>query len=314
MTLLLIFVISLSVNSFLAVAEMAFVSFNKVKLRELADTGNSAAKQVMRLQDYSHQFLTILLVLNNVTNILAASVVAYWLDRSFGINNEWLVTGLTAPLLIIFGETVPKDFGRLRSQSFLLSWAGSLNFLLKLFQVPAVWLLKGIDALLTPFGATAVNRSIFVSEEEFRLLIEESVSSGVLNPHEKKLVDTILDFERIHVESVMVPVEKVAKIEISATLAQAREIARRTQARMLLVYEEIPSIIVGMIYVFDLLFEENENQSLKKYLRSPIFLSRSTSIEKAFLTLQQRRQSFAVVTDVHGEVIGVVPIERLFTL
>lgn len=314
MTLLLIFLISLAINSFLAAAEMAFVSSNTLKLREQADSGNAEAQKIMRLQEYPHHFLTILLILNNLTNFTATSVVAYWLQKQFGIENEWVVTALTVPLLIIFGETVPKDYGRLRSQSFLLKWSGLLNFLLKLLEKPAVWLLKGIDLLLAPFGGPAESRSIFVSEEEFRLLIEESAHSGVLGHHEKQLVDTILDFERIHVESVMTPADRVAKIEISETVEKAREIARTTHARMLLVYEEIPSIIVGMIYVFDFLFEENPKQSLKNYLRSPIFLSRSTSIEKAFLTLQQKRQSFAVVTDVHGEVIGVVPIERLFTL
>jgi CBS domain containing-hemolysin-like protein len=106
----------------------------------------------------------------------------------------------------------------------------------------------------------------------------------------------------------------VPNISITATIREVKEIARRTQTKMLLVYEEIPSLVVGMIYVFDLLFEGNEDQGLKKYLRSPIFLSKTTSIEKAFLTLQEKRQSFAVVTDTRREVIGVVPIERLLVV
>jgi len=83
---------------------------------------------------------------------------------------------------------------------------------------------------------------------------------------------------------------------------------------MVLVYEELPSIIVGMIYVFDILFEEDEKRGLKDYLRSPIFLPRSTSIEMAFLTLQEKRQSYAVVMDSRREVVGVAPIENLLVL
>ncbi len=313
MTFLFVFFLCLILSGFLSGSEMAFVSANKLKLRELADGGDLRAKKIMRLQEHPHQFLTIVLIMNNITMITATSAAAFWLQQNFKIESEWLVTLLTVPFFIILGETVPKDYGRLRSQQFLLAWASVLEFFLKILQRPAVWLLKGVDLILGPFGGP-LHRSIFVSEEEFRLLIEESTSSGILNPHEKKLVDTILDFERIHVESVMTSSDRVAKIEISESIARAKEIALKTQARMILVYEEIPSIIVGMIYVFDLLFEKDEKQTLKKYLRSPIFLSKNTSIEKAFLTLQQKRQSFAVVTDMHGEVIGVVPIERLFTL
>ena len=78
--------------------------------------------------------------------------------------------------------------------------------------------------------------------------------------------------------------------------------------------EEIPSIIVGMIYTFDILFEEDANKPLKDFLRAPIFLPNSTSIEKAFLTLKHKRQSYAVVTDARGEAVGAVPIEKLLVL
>lgn len=313
MTLLLIFILCIVLSGFFSSSEMAFVSSNRLKIKEMAEHGNRSAGRIMDILEYPHQFLTVILIANNIVNITATSVVAYWFEKNFQVESEWLVMAVTAPLLIIFGDTVPKDYGRLHSQAWLLHWSGVLKFLLKCFQLPALVILKGIDALLAPFGGN-ISRSIFVSEEEFRLLIEESVNTGVIGKHEKQLVDTILDFERIHVESVMTPVEKVAKISISDTIGKAKEIARQTNARMILVYEEIPSIIVGMIYVFDFLFEENESQSLKNYLRSPIFLSKNTSIEKAFLTLQQKRQSFAVVTDIHGEVIGIVPMERLFTL
>ena len=313
MNLAITFIFCMLGTALFSVWEMAFVSANKLKMRELADSGNASARKIIKLLEQPQHFLTILLIGNNIVNISATAIFTYWLEKQFGVHSEWLVTGIMAPILIILGETVPKDYGRLRSQPVLLQYSGILGLFMKIFETPAAIILKGIDFFLEPFGAS-LHRSIFVSEEEFRLLIEESASSGVLGQHEKKLIDTILDFERIHVESVMTPVERVAKIDIAETVGKAKEIARQTQARMILVYEEIPSIIVGMIYVYDTLFESKEDQGLKNFLRSPIFLSRNTSIEKAFLTLQQKRQSFAVVTDIHGEVIGVVPLERLFTL
>ena len=69
-----------------------------------------------------------------------------------------------------------------------------------------------------------------------------------------------------------------------------------------------------MLYVFDFLFEEDEEKGLKEYLRPPIFLAKETSLEKAFLTLQEKRQSFALVTDARREVIGAVDIESLLAL
>ena len=308
-----IFILCLLLSVFFSATEMAFISANRLKLRELADKGSLAAKVVLSLQEHSHHFLATLLIGNNVVNIAATAITAYGLEKQFHISNEWLVTALVAPVLIIFGETVPKDYCRLKSQSFLLKYSVPLHLFVRIFRAPSEMIQRLIALFMGPLNAV-VDRSIFVSEKEFRFLIEESTKTGVLDKHEKKLIDTILDFERIHVEAVMTAVEKVPKVEISENVGKVKEIARQTHARMILVYEEIPTLIVGMIYVFDLLFDAKDEDGLKNYLRSPIFLSKNTSIEKAFLTLQEKRQSFAVVTDASHEVMGVVPLEKLFTL
>ncbi len=312
-SLTLLFLLAFFLSAFFSAAEMAFVSMNRLQFRELADSGNRAAQAILKLQEHSHQLLTTLLIANNVANITAVSIFTYQFQHFFGIANEWLITAILAPLLLIFAETLPKDYGRLKSQSFLLQYAGLLRQIARFFYLPTFFILKGVDWLLKPMDPI-LRKNLFVSEEEFRSLIQESTKSGVVTVHEKQLIDTILDFERLHIESVMIPLSKVPKAAITGTVGEVKELARRTQAKMVLVYEEIPSIIVGMIYVFDLLFEEKEKQSLKNFLRSPIFLPRNTSIEKAFLTLQEKRQSFAAVIDERREVIGVVSIEKLLIL
>ena len=98
--------------------------------------------------------------------------------------------------------------------------------------------MKAIDFLLGAVGAEA-DKSIFVSEKEFRSLIEESTRSGVLGDHEKKLIDTILDFERIHVESVMIPVSKVPKVGITGKVGEVKDIARRTFMCVIMSIEQL---------------------------------------------------------------------------
>ena len=311
--LVILFVFCIALSAFFAGAEMAFVSASRLKFRELADGGNEAARQVLRLLEKPQAFLTANLIGINIVHIAAAAVLTYALEARFGLTSEWIVTALMAPLLLILGEMVPKDYGRLRSQSFLLRYAAPLSFYLVLMKWPVKFILTFVHAVLGRFQ-TQIPKNIFVTPEEFRSLIEEGTRTGVLNPEEQKLIHTVMDFERIPIESVMISLTKVAQVNLTATVGEVKDLARRTKSKMVLVYEEIPSLIVGMIYVFDLLFEEDGLQGLKKFLRSPIFLSRSTSNEKAFLTLQQKRHSFAVVTDERREAVGVVPIERLLVL
>jgi putative hemolysin len=313
MTLIVTFFFCLVSYAFFSAAEMAFVSANRIKIREMADSGSLAAQKILKLYEDPHQLLTIILIATNIFNIASTSILAYGFGAYLGLTNEWLVTIIMAPLSIIACETMPKDYSRLHAQHFLLQFADVLNLLMAVCRIPVRFIDRVITFFMGSLGS-ALDRSIFVSEKEFRALIEESTKSGILADHEKRLIDTIMDFERIKVESVMIPVDKAEKVDITDTIGKVKDIAKRTNVRMVLVSEELPTLIVGMIYVFDILFETDDATGFKKYLRSPIFLQKGTSIEKAFLTLQEKRQSFAAVTDEEGEVVGVVAIEKLFAL
>lgn len=308
--LAILFVLCVILSFFFSGSEMAFVSGNRAHLRKLAEAGNVSARIISKLYKRPQHFLTTVLIGNNVVNITATAVLTYVMSVHYGVSSEWLVTAMMTPLLLVIGEVVPKDYCRLRAHSFLLTFARVLDLVSRLFSLVTFPILKVVGFFLAPWGVTA-DKHILVNEKEFRSLIEESAQSGVVSTDEKKMIDTILDFEKIRVENVMVPIKKISVIDIHAKVEDVKKIAAKTRTRMVLVYEEIPSIVVGMVYVFDVLFEESEECSLKKFLRSPLFIPKNTSIEKAFLMLQEKRQSYALVMDRVHEVIGVVSIDNL---
>lgn len=313
MSLLIGIGICLIFSAFFSASEMAFLSTDPVKLRNDAERGDPRAGKILSLFQDTRQFITSVLIGNNMVNTSAAVLLTIFLKERFEIDNEWIVTAILAPVLIIFGETVPKGYGRYRARSFLLDYSPLAIFFSKVFEWPSRLLIAASEVLLGKKGKNT-HKNILVSEDEFRFLIEESVHSGVLEEHEKKLVERILDFERIPIERMLTPVALVPQIELSQRVGEARAGARKSGSRILLVYEEIPTLVIGMIYVFDILFEEDENKPLRQFLRSPIFLPKETSLERAFLTLQAKRQSFALVTDARREVMGVIDIEDLLAL
>jgi CBS domain containing-hemolysin-like protein len=311
--LLTLFFLSLAASAFFSGVEMAFVSANKLRIREMADAGDKKARFIMQLQQQPNYFLTAILIGNNAVNVAAISIATYIFKEYFGWNSEWVVMLAIAPILIIFAEMTPKDYGRLNAVPFLLGQILWLKVLKAVLYGP-ISLLFRVLSFFGPSFQQGVVRDIFVNEEEFRSLIDESTQRGIVGAQEEKLIHTILDFERIQVSSVMVPVEKVPMVDIHSKIEDVKQIARETHARMMIVYEEIPSIVMGMVYVFDILWEAENAQGLHDFLRAPIFIPEDTSLEKAFLTLQKKRQSYAVVTDRVGDIKGVVPIERLLML
>lgn len=310
MGILVPILICLVLSAFFSASEMAFVSCNKIRLKRFVSEKRKGAALVDQFHRNPKRFLASVLTGNNLVNVSVAALTAYAFKTWLGIESELLVTAVVAPFLIVFAETVPKDYGRQRADDLVYQWAPYMNFFYRLFRPLTGSILLLTDRVLKTFGVHE-RKSPFVSREEFHYLINESAKQGIIGEHEKRLVDTILNFERIQVEEVMTPLAHVSQIEITEKVGDLKEIARKTGSLFVVVYEEIPSIIVGVIYVFDTLFETDNQRALSHYLRAPLFVYKEESAEKAFLKLQKSHQSFAVALDELREAVGVVSIDNL---
>ena len=295
--------------AFLAASEMAFISIHPVHLREQADKGEREAQAVLRLRDDNQHFLGVVLIATNMTQVALTALMSYMLEAHFSIRAEWLMTLIVAPLMLIFCEMLPKEYARLHSLSFLTRQVGVLMLLYRALYIPAHAFMRVTEVLFPKLNSK--NEKIFTNEEEFKALVSESEKTGVLDPHERDFVNMILDFERISVRTVMTPLAQVAAVDLRSDVSDVRTCARQKGDRVVFVYEEDPSIVAGVIYVFDLLVKQRENGPLTEFLKAPLFIPETMPLEEAFQILRKKRQSFALVTDSRYEVLGVVPIENL---
>ncbi|MBI4394984.1 MAG: DUF21 domain-containing protein [Candidatus Omnitrophica bacterium] len=309
-TLILIVIVAFVLLGFFAGSEMAYLSCNKLKLRHLADEGDRNAQIVMDFHQDPKRFLTNVLIGTNLMHVTVAGLVTYLLEEKFNYANQWVIVPVLSLLIVIFAETIPKDWFRHKADDFIYRFAVTLRLLDKsLSRISKI--LVALTDFLIESTAPKIKRSPFVTREEFRYVIEESAKGGVLLAHQKRMIDTILNLSSVRVEEVMVPVVKFPSVSLTDKIREVKEVARRTKTQAVLVYEEIPSLIVGIVYVFDLLFEKDENQSLSSYLKAPLFIAHNTTAEKAIFLLQSKHASYGAVMNASHEVIGVVGIENL---
>ena len=309
-TIVLVILLAFVLMGFFAGSEMAYLSCNKLKLRHLADEGDHRAKLVMHFYQDPKRFLTNILLGTNLMHVTVTGLVTYLLKEKFHFTEEWVIVPVLSLLIVIFAETIPKDWFRHKADDFIYRFAAALRLLDRLLSGISKVLVVLTDFLIET-TAPKVKRSPFVTREEFRYVIEESAKGGVLMAHEKRLIDTILNLSSVCVEEVMVPVAKFPKVSLTNKIREVKEVVRRTKTQAVLVYEEIPSLIVGIVYVFDTLFEKDENQSLSNFLKAPLFISHETTAEKAIFLLQSKHASYGAVINSNREVIGVVSIENL---
>ncbi len=297
------------VVAFLAATEMAFISVHPVRLREQAEKGNRGAQLVDGLRADSQHFLGVILIAINMSLVGLTALLSYLFDYHFSIHSDLIITLIITPVMLVVCEVLPKEYARLHSLGFLMWHAYGLHFLYRALYIPAHAFIRMTEMLFPKFKEK--QEKIFMNEVEFKALVAESEKKGVLDPHERDFVNMILDFERTAVRSVMIPLVQVAQVDLRADIRDVRESARDKGDRMVLVYEDDPSIVVGVIYVFDVLSKERENGPLNEFLKAPLFISEEMPLEEAFQILKRKRQSFALVTDSQYEVIGVATVENV---
>lgn len=291
-------------------AEMAMLSCNKLRLKHLADSGQESAKIIYEFQRKPQWILTTILIGTNIAHVALVALFTYAMGEYFNIQEEWLVTLILTPLIIIFAETIPKDWFRQKADEFIY-WVGPiLLFFEKIFSPLIKYTLKITD-FMVGLVPSETHRNPFVTKDEFRMIVNESAQGGVLHEHEKHLIHTILDLGSMTVKDVMTDFKQFPQIELSGKIKDIKTLARQSKKPIVLVYEEIPSIVVGVVYVFDILFEANEEAGLRQYLRSPLFVPQDTSVEKTILLMQSKHSSYAVATNVEHEIVGVIAIENL---
>ncbi len=309
---LMLLALAFALFGFFNGSEMAYISCNKLKLRHLADDGNPAAKIISRFHQEPQRLLTMILIGSNLMHVTAVGFATYLLETRFGIKEEWMITAILAPPIIIFAETIPKDWFRLRADDFIYRFAPILDLLDQLLGGVSVLLSRFCDGIVQLLGGKAKGTPV-ITRDEFRYVIEESARGGVLHDYEKQMIHTILNLSSVPVSEVLVPISKFPRLPLTSRVADVKDIARKTEADAILVYEEIPSIVVGILYVFDILFMEDENVPLARFLKAPIFIRQDTSLEKAIFLLQSKHASYGVALNFQGEVTGVVKLENLIS-
>ena len=110
-TNIIILIILVIFSGIFSCSETAFLSANKIKLRNLAQEGNKRAILVEKLLDNSDQLYSAILVGNNIVNIGASSLTTATIMAIFGDGASMVAyaTGLMTLLILIFGEITPKS-------------------------------------------------------------------------------------------------------------------------------------------------------------------------------------------------------------
>jgi len=307
----IIVVASLLLTALFSAAEMSFIAANRLRLRHLAEAGNRNAARYLESFKQPERLLSTAMMGVTIAHITASAVATWWLVEEVGEAAALVATLVLTPLMLVFGEVIPKAVAR--------EWATSL--ILRLFP-----LIELASKILAPLGGSAnalvggvlalfayrrTTTRAFVSREELKLLLQMEPAEADVTSSEAEMIDKIFELGETAVREVMVPMVDVAALPETATPDECvRLIAERGFSRIPIYADQIFNV-VGVVTAMDLLRHGATAPDARALMRPATYVPETKRIDDLLREMQKARVQLVVVVDEYGAAVGIVTVEDI---
>ena len=315
--------ILIAVNGFLAMAEIAFVSVRKVRLRQRAESGDARAASALKLVEDPAKFLTTIQIGITLIGILAGAFggvtigeqLADYIRRvsflapiapELGVG---LVVIVITYLSLVLGELVPKHLALAHAERIAVAIASPIRALAGL-SGPVERILSRSTSLVLRLIGVRSSAEPPVTEEEVRALIRQGARAGVFESHERDMIEGVFDLGNRRVPWLMTPRSEVVWLDVSDT---AEEIVRKLAGCQ---YSRFPvsdgdlENLVGVVRARDVLLRSlrGEELELRSVARPAVVVPEGLPASKVLDLLRQSGRHMAIVVGEQGNVRGLVTL------
>ncbi|RLF53015.1 MAG: hemolysin [Thermoplasmata archaeon] len=305
--ILIAIIILIFLSAFFASAEMAFVSVDRVRVREEVLKGNKNAKLLEELLEKGDEVISAIVVGNNLVNITASILAGALATHIFGNAGVGVATAIMTLVIIIFGEATPKAYGR-DNYKFAIKVAKYLAFVRKVFY-PLASAFTAISEAIIKFVGKEKRKEV-VTEKEIKVMLDLGVEQGTIEKDEKELVEEVFDFDETKAIEVYVPKEEMVCLHENDKVKDLIKKSVETGYSRFPVYRENLDDIVGMVHVKDALMKD-ENTPIKEIMRDILKITPAMKIDDVLREMQKRKVHMAILQSKDGKTLGIVTLEDL---
>lgn len=323
---LVIFLVFL--NGFFVAAEFAMVKIRASRLAQLVEEGNKKAKVAQVLTNKLDSYLSA-----TQFGITLASLGLGWVGEpaiadlikgplaQIGIPDIAIHTvsfviafAVITFLHIIVGELAPKSLAIQRAEGTVMNVARPMILFYKIM-FPFIWLLNATANKLLRWAGIepAKEGELAHTEEEMRILMNQSHRSGLIDNTEMALFDNIFEFSDRIAREIMVPRIDMVTIDINDSHEEILQKIDEDRHTRYPVSNQDKDHIIGYIHVKDLYLQlsRNEQFSIQNILRNVSMVSEAAEISAVLKQMQKNRTQITIVVDEYGGTAGLITTEDI---
>ena len=314
-----IIVICLLLSAFFSGMEIAYVSSNKVYLSIEKRQQNFNASILNKLTEKPSQFITSMLVGNNVVlvvyGIYSGDLIINWLEGFFEFTafiGLLLQTLISTAIILLTAEFLPKVFFQIYANSFIKFFAVPSYFFYQLFFWPTKCIIWISDIILRKFFKTPGDQvKEYFSKVELGNYITEqmnNVSQDNEIDSEIQIFQNALEFSDLKARDIMTPRTEISGVDILDSISELKDLFVTTGYSKLLIYQNSIDDILGYVHSFELF---KKPKTIKSIMIPVEYIPETIYIKDALDLLTKKRKSIAVVLDEYGGTSGIITVEDI---
>lgn len=327
-TSLLLIAALIVLSAFFSIAEISLAAARRLRLRQMADDGDTRAQRVLEIQEKPGHYFTVVQVgLNAVAisgGIVGEGALTPQFSALFGyaLKPEHAQTvGVLASFFsvtagfIVFADLVPKRLGMLEPEALAVRVVGPMEGLLILLK-PLVWLFNGAADLLLRAAGQPMQRDERITHDDLLAMTEASARAGVLAQPERQVIDNVIELDTRAVSTAMTVREQVVYFLLDDDEAMVRARVSSNAHSTYLVCDTDIDHIVGYFDAVDLLQKVFNHQPIGSVrslqqaglVKPVLIVPDRLTLSEVLTQFRQAHEDFAVIVNEYSRVVGIITL------
>ena len=293
--------------------ENAYLALGSVKLSKLEDLEVKNISVIKKLVKKENIYSTTL-ILDYFSNSLSIIFTSLFFYEVFDILGLVIGIILSTIIIIIFGESLPRNLGKNNYEKIVPKYAKFLNFLITILRPFSMFINFLSQSIIKIVIKDKDYKAPIITEEDLIDAMDLGMEEGIINKNESRMIQNVIDFKDNYAKDIMTPRTDIVAIDIEESFDEIIEkISEYSYSRMP-VYEDNLDNIVGILNVKDI-FHMDRTKSLsdnKEFFKKAFFTFEYKPTGTLFSEMRQKKLSVAIVTDEYGGTEGMITFEDIF--
>ena len=312
--MLFIILLCVVMSAYFSATETAFSTFNKIRVKNLAEKGNKRAARALELSENYDTLISTILIGNNIVNILGASLATLYFtdllkDGSIAQFATTISTAVMTLVVLTFGEISPKTLAKQLPEKFVL-FATPLISLLVIIFTPLSFIFKLLQNLLSRIFKAEEDQGM--TEEELISIIEEATEEGDLDEEESTLIKSAIEFNELEVGDIFTPRIDITAVRSDISKEELAKVFTESGYSRIPIYDDDLDNIHGIVYYKDFFSDAHTaGISISEIIKPVMYVTKTQKINDVLKDLQEKQMHLAIVTDEYGSTAGLVTLEDI---